>query len=120
MSVTTFAAAQLLRLMPRSRISRAVGWLCEHPLPPKVSHAIANAYIRAYGVDMTEVTPNGPYASFDAFFTQILVHELMHGLGPHNITVNGRQTAVRQELRKPTARSKKPKPTSPRSLPFST
>lgn len=72
MSVTTFAAAQLLRLMPRSRISRAVGWLCEHPLPPKVSHAIANAYIRAYGVDMTEVTPNGPYASFDAFFTRAL------------------------------------------------
>jgi hypothetical protein len=24
--------------------------------------------------------------SFDAFFTQIVVHELMHGLGPHNIT----------------------------------
>ena len=28
--------------------------------------------------------------SFDAFFTHIVVHELMHGLGPHNITVNGR------------------------------
>ena len=25
--------------------------------------------------------------SFDAFFTHIVVHELMHGLGPHNITV---------------------------------
>ena len=37
--------------------------------------------------------------SFDAFFTHILVHELMHGLGPHNITVNGRQTTVRQELK---------------------
>ena len=24
--------------------------------------------------------------SFDAFFTHILMHELMHGLGPHNIT----------------------------------
>jgi hypothetical protein len=37
--------------------------------------------------------------SFEAFFTHILVHELMHGLGPHNITVNGRQTTVRQELK---------------------
>jgi hypothetical protein len=37
--------------------------------------------------------------SFDAFFTHILMHELMHGLGPHNITVNGRATTVRQELK---------------------
>jgi hypothetical protein len=37
--------------------------------------------------------------SFDAFFTHILMHELMHGLGPHNITVDGRQTTVRQELK---------------------
>jgi hypothetical protein len=37
--------------------------------------------------------------SFDAFFTHILMHELMHGLGPHNIRVNGRDTTVRQELR---------------------
>jgi hypothetical protein len=36
---------------------------------------------------------------FDAFFTQIVVHELMHGLGPHTITVAGRQTTVRQELK---------------------
>ena len=37
--------------------------------------------------------------SFDAFFTHILMHELMHGLGPHNITVSGRSTTVRQELK---------------------
>ena len=37
--------------------------------------------------------------SFDAFFTHILMHELMHGLGPHNITVDGRTTTVRQELK---------------------
>ena len=37
--------------------------------------------------------------SFEAFFTHILMHELMHGLGPHNITVGGRRTTVRQELR---------------------
>ena len=37
--------------------------------------------------------------SFDAFFTHILMHELMHGLGPHEITVGGRATTVRQELK---------------------
>jgi Peptidase family M49 len=37
--------------------------------------------------------------AFDAFFTHILMHELMHGLGPHNITVDGRATTVRQELK---------------------
>jgi len=37
--------------------------------------------------------------AFQAFFTHILMHELMHGLGPHNITVGGRQTTVRQELK---------------------
>ncbi|MBN1209394.1 MAG: hypothetical protein JXB05_31370 [Myxococcaceae bacterium] len=36
--------------------------------------------------------------SFDVFFTHILMHELMHGLGPHNITVGGKQTTVRQAL----------------------
>ena len=39
------------------------------------------------------------HVSFDAFFTHILMHELMHGLGPHNITVNGRATTVRQEMK---------------------
>jgi hypothetical protein len=37
--------------------------------------------------------------SFEAFFTHILAHELMHGLGPHNITVNGKATNVRKELK---------------------
>jgi hypothetical protein len=36
--------------------------------------------------------------SFDAFFTHILMHELMHGLGPHNIQVNGQPTTVRAAL----------------------
>ena len=37
--------------------------------------------------------------SFNAFFTHILMHELMHGLGPQNITVGGRATTVRRELK---------------------
>ncbi len=39
-----------------------------------------------------------PKVSFEAFFTHILMHELMHGLGPHNIQVGSRATTVRQEL----------------------
>jgi hypothetical protein len=39
------------------------------------------------------------YVSFDAFFTHILMHELMHGLGPHDITIAGRRTTVRQEMK---------------------
>jgi hypothetical protein len=37
--------------------------------------------------------------SFDWFFTHILAHELTHGLGPHQITLNGRQTNPRLELK---------------------
>ncbi|WP_242361175.1 hypothetical protein [Anaeromyxobacter sp. SG17] len=36
--------------------------------------------------------------AFDPFFTHILMHELLHGLGPHEITVAGRKTTVRAEL----------------------
>ena len=37
--------------------------------------------------------------AFDSFFTHILMHELMHGLGPHNITVDGQPTTVRLQLK---------------------
>jgi hypothetical protein len=40
-----------------------------------------------------------PNVAFEAFFTHILMHELMHGLGPHDISVGGRATTVRQELK---------------------
>jgi hypothetical protein len=37
--------------------------------------------------------------AFEPFFTHILAHELMHGLGPHTLTINGRQTTVRQQMK---------------------
>ncbi len=43
--------------------------------------------------------PDQPKVQFDAFFTHILMHELMHGLGPNAITVGGRRTTVRAELK---------------------
>ncbi|MEZ4752201.1 MAG: hypothetical protein R3B54_16665 [Bdellovibrionota bacterium] len=36
---------------------------------------------------------------FDAFFTHVLMHELVHGIGPHEIEVDGRKTTVRHELK---------------------
>jgi hypothetical protein len=40
-----------------------------------------------------------PDVAFEPFFTHILAHELMHGLGPHAITVNGKSTTVRQAMK---------------------
>ena len=37
--------------------------------------------------------------AFDSFFTHILTHELCHGLGPHQITVNGKPTTPREQLK---------------------
>jgi hypothetical protein len=37
--------------------------------------------------------------SFEPFFTHILAHELVHGLGPHNITPGGEETTVRLRLK---------------------
>ena len=37
--------------------------------------------------------------SFDSFFEHILVHELSHGIGPHQIEVGGRTTNARLELK---------------------
>jgi hypothetical protein len=37
--------------------------------------------------------------NFESFFTHIVAHELMHGLGPHQIKADGRDTTVRNELK---------------------
>jgi hypothetical protein len=46
------------------------------------------------------IAPNDrSLVAFEPFFTHILMHELMHGLGPQTIRVAGRETTVRQELK---------------------
>lgn len=46
------------------------------------------------------LTPQAQGAlSFDSFFTHIVAHEMSHGIGPHQITVNGRASTPRQELK---------------------
>ena len=73
MSVGSFAAAQIIKALPRARISRAVGNLCERTLPQSVSRVVARTYCRAYDVDMGDVVSrSSPYPSFDAFFTRPL------------------------------------------------
>jgi len=37
--------------------------------------------------------------NFESFFTHIVAHELMHGLGPHQIKVDGRDTTPRAEMK---------------------
>lgn len=74
LSLPTFAAAQILRALPRARISRAVGRLCERPLPRRLSAPILDLYCRTYGVNLSEAElPSGGYASFDDFFTRSLL-----------------------------------------------
>lgn len=72
MSVSTFAAAQLIRAMPRVPLSRVVGRLCEQPLPRPVSALVQRVYCAAFAVDLSEAKDSGPYPSFDAFFTRSL------------------------------------------------
>jgi hypothetical protein len=40
-----------------------------------------------------------PQITFDAYFTEILIHEMAHGVGPGKIVVRGRKTEVNKELK---------------------
>ena len=57
----------------------------EHVLAPISQHVLAK--------------DDQALVGFEPFFTHILMHELMHGLGPQTIRVGGRETTVRQELK---------------------
>lgn len=73
MTFATFAAAQVLRVVPRVRLSHAVGRLCEARVPAPISRIAASLYCRAYGVNMAEALEEDlPYACFDHFFTRKL------------------------------------------------
>lgn len=72
MSVSSFAAARLIRALPRVPLSRAVGRLCEQPLPGPISTLVQKVYCTFYDVNLEEAESAGPYPSFDAFFTRPL------------------------------------------------
>lgn len=72
MSISSFAAARLIRALPRVSLSRAVGRLCDLPLSPPISGLVQKIYCSAYAVNLAEAEVEGPYPSFDAFFTRAL------------------------------------------------
>lgn len=73
MSVATFAAAQLLRVLPRTRITRAVGKLADARVNKNALSQVVTWFVRAYDVDLDEaITPSEGFQSFDDFFTRHL------------------------------------------------
>jgi phosphatidylserine decarboxylase len=68
----TYASAQLLRVMPRERISRIMGQLADVQWPRPLERAVLGAYCRAYDVAMEECESPDRWASFDHFFTRRL------------------------------------------------
>ena len=66
-------AAQTVRALPRKRLSRVLGRLAASRAPQPLIDAAVGAFIRAYGVDLSEVDmPPGGFRSFDDFFTRRL------------------------------------------------
>ena len=60
-------------MLPRERITRALGHLTEARVPSQVLDPVLRLYTRAYGVDMSEaVTPDAGFATFNEFFTRRL------------------------------------------------
>jgi phosphatidylserine decarboxylase len=75
MSAVTYATAQILRVLPRQRIGRALGRLADSPWPAPVGRAVVGLYSRVYDVSLGDCLPAGETASwpsFDAFFTRRL------------------------------------------------
>lgn len=65
----TFLA--LMRLVPRSALSRAVGTLTRLPAPAPLHRAAMRVFARAYRVDLTEAElPIGGYGRFGDFFSR--------------------------------------------------
>jgi phosphatidylserine decarboxylase len=78
MNAITYATAQILRVLPRKRITRAMGRLADYPWPDRVGQAVINLYCRAYAVDLDECRKASGFGSFDEFFTR----ELRDGARP--------------------------------------
>ena len=69
----TRIAAEVLRVVPRRRVSRALGHLADLPAPTILLDRVTEFYIRAYNVDLSESeVPEGGFTSFNSFFTRRL------------------------------------------------
>ena len=66
-------AAQTLRLLPRKRISQALGRVAAARAPRSVVDAAISAFVRTYDVNLDEAEiPAEGFETFDAFFTRRL------------------------------------------------
>jgi phosphatidylserine decarboxylase len=72
MSAVTYATAQILRVLPRARISQVAGHLADVRWSEGVGRAVVALYSRLYDVSLDECAHRGPWPSFDAFFTREL------------------------------------------------
>jgi phosphatidylserine decarboxylase len=75
MSAVTYATAQILRVLPRQRIGRAIGRLADASWPGPVGRAVVGLYSRIYDIALDDYVPGdvaGEWPSFDAFFTRRL------------------------------------------------
>ena len=67
-------AAQTVRVLPRKRLSRALGRLTSTRAPQPVIDAAIRAFVRVYDVDLSEVAmPDDGFRTFDQFFTRRLI-----------------------------------------------
>ncbi|HVJ90819.1 MAG TPA: archaetidylserine decarboxylase, partial [Labilithrix sp.] len=72
MNAITYATAQILRVLPRTRITRIVGRWADYAWPEPLGKAVVDIYCRAYGVELDECRKVGGFQSFDEFFTRQL------------------------------------------------
>lgn len=72
MTAITYATAQILRVLPRTRITRAMGRLADYAWPEPIGKAVVGLYCRAYDVELDECAKRAGFASFDEFFTREL------------------------------------------------
>jgi phosphatidylserine decarboxylase len=72
MSAFSFATAQLLRVLPRTGITRIAGGLADHRWSPSLGRAVVRLYTKAYDVNLGECPKSDGFESFDEFFTRPL------------------------------------------------
>jgi phosphatidylserine decarboxylase len=72
MTAITYATAQILRVLPRTRITRVMGRLADYAWPEPIGKAVVGLYCRAYDVELDECAKASGFACFDEFFTREL------------------------------------------------
>jgi phosphatidylserine decarboxylase len=79
MTTASRVAAELLRVLPRKRISSAMGRLADVTGPTPLVNAAIRMFVRSYDVNLDEaIVPPEGFQSFDDFFTR----ELKPGMRP--------------------------------------